>query len=171
MFVFAFTLAAVLPATSFAGDDPPKPTEKQTAEQLAQARQMVQSVLSLWDFKTWNQLLADDVTVNFKLGTVGVDSSGLPAAIGANLEVQGREDAKKLLKQVYGDLKKNIKIVGEVAYGYDAILLGEMSVTSTDGKAQSLPVACHMHFNTSGKIDKLVLAGVDTRPLLEAIRK
>jgi hypothetical protein len=34
--------------------------------QLAQARQMVQGVLSHWDFKTWNQLLADDVVFNVR---------------------------------------------------------------------------------------------------------
>jgi hypothetical protein len=169
--VVAFSLAAMLPATGFAADEPAPPSEKATAEQLAQARKMVQGVLDTWDFRTWNQLLADDVTVKFMLGTVGKNTEGNLAALGADLEVKGREDAKKVLKQVYGDLKKETKIIGEVAYGYDVILLGALSVTSSDGKPQSLPITCYMHFNPKGKIEKLVLAGVDTRPLTEAIKK
>ena len=148
-----------------------RPLEKATAEQLAQAREMVQNVLNHWDFKTWNQVLAENVTVNFKLGTIGVDSAGVPAAVGADLEVHGRKDAKALLKDVYGDLKKNVEIIGEVAYGCDVILLGELRITTGKQKPQSLPIAYHMHFNRKGKIEKLVMAGVDTRPLLEAIRK
>jgi hypothetical protein len=164
-------IAALLSATSIAADDPAKPTEQATAEKLAQGKKMVQGILNHWDYKTWNQVLADDVNVNFKLGTVGVNSTGLPAAIGADLQVSGRDGAKKLLKQVYGDLKKNVKITGEVAFGYDVILLGELNVTGANDKAESLPIACHMHFNPKGKIDKLVVASVDTRPLLEAIQK
>ena len=170
-FVGAFVTAAVLAATGYAGDDTARPSEKATAEELAKARRMVQRVLNHWDFKPWNQVLAKDVTVNFKLGTVGVDSTGLPAAAGADLKAHGRDDAKKVLKQVYGDLKKNVKIIGEVAYGYDVILLGELSVSTAKDKPQSLPIACHMHFNAKGKVDKLVVASVDTRPLLEAFRK
>jgi hypothetical protein len=167
----AFFVAAVLPATSFAVEDTTRPTEKATAEELAQAKQMVQGVLNQWDFKTWNQVLAEDVTLNFKLGTVGINSTGLPAAAGADLEARGRDDAKKVLKQVYGDLKKNVKITGEVAYGYDVILLGELNVTTAPDNPQALPIACHMHFNSRGKIDKVVVASVDTRQLLNAIRK
>jgi hypothetical protein len=166
-----FALALVLPGLGFAADEPAKPSEKATVEQLAQARQMVHGVLDTWDFRTWNQLLAEDVTVKFMLGSVGKNAEGNLAALGADLEVKGREDAKKLLKQVYGDLKKETKIIGEVAYGYDVILLGALSVTSSDGKPQSLPITCFMHFNPKGKIEKLVLAGVDTRPLTEAIKK
>jgi len=163
----AFFIAAVPSATSFATDD----AEKATAEQLAQARRMVQRVLNHWDFETWNQVLAEDVTVNFKLGTVGVDSAGVPAAIGADLEAHGREAAKKVLKEVYGDLKKDVKIIGEVAYGPDVILLGELNVTTAKDNPQSLPITCHIHFNPKGKIEKLVVASVDTRPLLKALQK
>jgi hypothetical protein len=170
-FVSAFVIAAVIAATSFAREDTPKPSERATAEELAQAKHMVQRVLNSWDFQPWNQVLADDVTVNFKLGTVGVDSTGSPAAAGADLEAHGRENAKTLLKQVYGDLKKNVKIVGEVAYGYDVVLLGDLNVTTVKDNPQSLPIACFMHFNPKGKIEKLVLASVDTRPLLNAIRQ
>src|SRR5579871_6669406 len=127
-FVGAFALAALLPITRLTADDSAKPAAAATAEELAQAKQMVQKVLNHWDFETWNQVLAEDVTVNFKLGTVGVDSAGSLAAAGADLEAHGRDDAKKVLKQVYGDLKKNVKITGDVAYGYDVILLGELNV-------------------------------------------
>ena len=141
------------------------------AEQLAQARKMVQEILNHWHFTTWNEVLDDNVAVDFKLGTIGVDPAGLPTALGADLKARGREDAKRLLKDLYGDLKKNVEIIGEVAYGYDVILLGDLSITTGKDRPQCLPIACHMRFNRNGKIDKLVVAGVDTRPLLEAIRK
>jgi len=168
-FLGALALAAVSPGTGFTADGRAKNPEMAAAERLAQAKQMVQAVLDNWDFETWNQLLADNVTVNLKLGSVGVDSAGLPVAAGADLQARGREDAKKLLKKVYGELKKNVKITGEVAYGYDAMLLGELNVNVKD-KPQTVPVACHLHFNPKGKIDKLVVAGMDTRPLLGLIR-
>ena len=36
----------------------------------SQAVEMVKSVLNNWDFKTWNQLLADDVVLTLNLGAV-----------------------------------------------------------------------------------------------------
>ena len=38
-------------------------------------------------------------------------------------------------------------------------------------KAESLPITCFMQFNLEGKIEKLVLASIDTRPLVEAAKK
>ncbi|MGO9922163.1 MAG: hypothetical protein ACLQIB_46635 [Isosphaeraceae bacterium] len=49
-----------------------------------------------------------------------------------------------------------MKITGEVAYGYDVILLGELSITTAEDKAESLPIACHIRFNPKGKIEKPV---------------
>ena len=57
-------------------------------KQLAQSRQMVQEVLNHWDFKTWNQLLADDVVFNIRLGTAAKDSNGDPA-LGDESRIQG----------------------------------------------------------------------------------
>ncbi len=54
-------------------------------------------------------------------------------------------------------MKKNVKITGEVAYGYDVILLGELSITTAEDKAESLPIACHIRFNPKGKIEKPVV--------------
>ena len=75
------------------------------------ARDMVQRVLDLWDYETWNQVLAPDVQVDLKLGTITTDSDGMPAALGADIQVNGRNEAKKALKQIYGDLKKNVNIM------------------------------------------------------------
>jgi hypothetical protein len=148
-----------------------QPSDTRSAEQLAQSRDMVQRVLNNWDFLTWDQVLAKDVQVELKLGTLTVASDNTPAAIGTDLQVSGRDDAKKALKQIYGDLKKNVKIVGQVAYGNEVILIGDLNVTDKSGKPEALPIACYMRFNPQGKIEQLTLASIDTRPLIEAANK
>jgi hypothetical protein len=158
-------------AVSGAAENAASKSDQATADQLARGKEMVQRVLNFWDFETWNQLLAEDVTVKFKLGTIGLDSLGDPAALGALIEVHGRDDAKKVLKQVYGDLKKNVKFTGQIAYGYDVILLGELNVTTQKDKPEQLPIACYMQFNTAGKITDLTVMSVDTRPLIKVMSK
>jgi uncharacterized membrane protein len=151
-----------------AAQQPATKTDAATVDRLAHGRTMVQRTLNLWDFETWDQLLAPDVTVTFDLGAIGVDTAGEPAAIGAQVQVHGREDAKKALRQVYGDLKKNVNITGQIAVGNEVVLLGGLSVTAQNGKAESLPIACYLVFNSDGKIETLTVSSVDTRPLFEA---
>lgn len=136
-----------------------------SAQELAQARKMVEQVLNNWDFETWDQVLAPDVQVDLKIGTVGADASGQPTPIGTDLQAKGRDDAKKVLKQIYGDLKKNVNVTGQVAYGYEVMMFGDLNVKNPQGTPASLPIACYMHFNPQGQIDKLTVATVDTRPL------
>jgi hypothetical protein len=163
-------IAVIAVSAAFCAADETAPqASKSTADQLAQAKEMVQRVLNHWDFKTWDQLLAADVTVKFKLGTIGVDALGGPAALGALVEVHGRDEAKRALRQVYGDLKKTVRITGQIAYGYDVILLGELNVTKQQDKPESLPIACFMKFNSDGKVEDLAVAGIDTRPFFQAV--
>jgi hypothetical protein len=164
-------IVAVSATGGFAAAPATQPSDARSAEQLAQSRDMVQRVLDHWDFMSWDQLLAKDVQVEFKLGTLAVDSDNAPTAIGTDLQVNGRDEAKKVLKQIYGDLKKNAKIIGQVAYGNEVILIGDLNVTDKKGKPSSLPIACYMQFNPQGKIEKLTLASIDTRPLIEAANK
>ena len=51
------------------------------------------------------------------------------------------------------------------------ILFGDLNVVGKDNKPESLPITCYMQFNGEGKIQKLTLASIDTRPLVEAASK
>ncbi|MCI0365302.1 MAG: hypothetical protein L0Y44_07025 [Phycisphaerales bacterium] len=145
-----------------AGQDP------QTSQQhQAQARQMVQEVLDRWDWKTWDQLLADDVTLTLKLGTVMPDQNGELAALGMETEYNGREDAKKALKKVYGELKKNFTIEDEVISGNEAVFVGDLNVSHKQKQAQPIPMAVYLEFNDQRKIKQFTIATVDLRPLTQ----
>jgi len=142
--------------------------DQQSSQQhQAQARQMVQDVLSRWDWKTWDQLLADDVTLTLKLGSVMPDQDGQLAAIGLKSEYNGREEAKKALKKVYGELKKNFKIDDEVVSGNEAIFVGDLNVSQKQNQAQPIPMAVYLQFNDQRKIKQFTIATVDLRPLAQ----
>ncbi|HEV2968419.1 MAG TPA: hypothetical protein VGY55_00430 [Pirellulales bacterium] len=139
-------------------------------EQLAQARQMVRGVLNHWDFKTWNQLLADDVVFNVRLGTATKDSAGDPALVGMNAEYQGREAAKKALRDIYGDLHKDFRITTEITRGSEVVLMGELVVESKAKDPATLPIAVYMAFNPAGKIKLIGIFSVDVRALVAALQ-
>jgi len=143
------------------------------AEDLARARQMVQMVLREWDWMTWNELLADDVVLSIRLGGVGVDRVGFFDTVGGNVKVTGREDAKRVLQSIYGDLRSGLSLTTEIVSGYDVALLGNLALRSTKETvgSSSLPVVLYMAFDDEGKIDKMTIAAVDLHPLTEAIRK
>ena len=56
------------------------------AERKAEARAMVQEVLDTWEWRTWNQLLAEDVVLALKLGSIGLGS-----AVGVSETYTGRD--------------------------------------------------------------------------------
>ncbi len=68
-------------------------TRRMEAEDLAHGKELVQMILRDWDWMTWNELLADDVVLSLKLG-----EGGGFGAVGGNLQVVGREDAKCALR-------------------------------------------------------------------------
>jgi hypothetical protein len=41
--------------------------QHRTAEGLAHAKRVVETTLEGWDLLTWNELLADDVSIDFQL--------------------------------------------------------------------------------------------------------
>jgi hypothetical protein len=141
------------------------------ADELARAKDMVQMVLQDWDFMSWNELLSDDVLLSLKLGSAGFDQIGDLGAVGGNLQVSGREDVKRVLKSIYGDLKNRTSVTTEVVSGYDVALLGNLVVPTTEENEDDMssPIALYMAFNPEGEIEKLTIAAVDLQPLSEAI--
>ena len=147
-------------------------TQRLEAEDLARAKDMTQSILQDWNLITWNELLADDVTLTLRMGSIGVDKVGDVAAVGGNLEVEGRDDAKRVLKSIYGVIKTGLYVTTEIVSGYDVALLGNMALPSTKEGApgKSFPIVIYMKFNSDGEISDMTISVVDLQPLTEAIR-
>ena len=141
------------------------------ADELAQAKDLVQMILQDWDFMTWNQVLADDIVLSLKLGWIGHDRLSRLGGVAGNLQVSGREDVKHLLKSIYPDLKNRTSVTTEVVSGYDVALLGNLVVPTTkeDEDDMSVPIALYMAFNPEGEIAKLTIAAVDLQQLTDAI--
>ena len=114
------------------------------AENLARAKELTQSILENWDFATWNELLADDVVLNLRIASAGIDRIGDLNAAGGNLQIAGREDAKRVLKSIYGDIKRGLCVTTEIVSGYDVVLLGNMALGVP---AKSWPIVIYMKFN------------------------
>ena len=142
------------------------------AEDLARARDMTQSILQDWDLITWNELLADDVTLMLRMGAIGADRVGDVAAVGGNLQVEGREDAKRVLKSIYGAIRRGLCVTTEIVSGYEVALVGNMGLASTTEGApgRSFPIVIYMKFNYDGEISDMTISMVDLQPLTEAIR-
>ncbi len=140
------------------------------AESFAHAKRMVETTLEGWDLLTWNELLADDVVLSLKLGTLDIGRIGDLRGASGDLEVNEKSQAREVLKNIYGDLRKDLSITTEVVSGYDVILLGNLAVHKTDEDVASLPVGIYMVFNSQAKIQKLTIAAVDLQALTNAIR-
>jgi hypothetical protein len=77
----------------------PDTARRLEAEDLARAKSMTQSIIGDWDLFTWNDLLANDVVLSLRLGSIGIDRIGDWAAVGGNLQVEGREDVRPVLNR------------------------------------------------------------------------
>jgi hypothetical protein len=141
-------------------------------DDLARAKDLVQIILQDWDFLSWNELLAYDVVLSLKLGAVDFGRIDDLGGVSGNLLVSGREDAKRVLKSVYRDLKSRTSITTQVVSGYDVALLGNLVIPTTKENEddRSLPIALYMAFNPEGEIKKLTIAAVDLHPLTDAVR-
>ena len=158
-------LAAVVLGTILGSGCQAEPQREPTnAEQKAQARAMVQEVLNTWEWRTWNQLLAEDVVLELKMGSIGPEG-----AVGVTGTYNGRDEAKAALREIYGDLKKNVSIWGELADGLEVALLADLNVAGEGETPQELPLVVHMIFNESGKIEAMTLASIDLGPLKAAL--
>jgi hypothetical protein len=106
------------------------------------------------------------------LGAVGSDRVGGLGGVGGNVQVSGCEDAERVLKSIYSDLKNRTSVTTEVVSGYDVALLANLVVPTTKENEDdsSLPIALYLAFDPEGGIEKLTIAAVDLHPLTEAIR-
>lgn len=143
------------------------------AEDLARARKMTQQILEDWDFTRWNDLLAVDVRLSVKMGSIDVDRVGSLAAVGGNLQVSGREDVKRVLESIYDDIRRGLSVTSEILSGYDVALLGNFELEGTEEGAgsQSWPIVIYMAFNAYGEIITMTIAAVDVKLLTDAIRR
>jgi hypothetical protein len=146
--------------------------QQMEAEDLAHAKDLVQMVLRDWDWLTWNDLLADDVVLSIELGAAGINQIGGLVAVGGKLQATGLEDAKRVLKSIYKELRSGLSVTTEIISGYDAALFGNFALRSTkeNTEALSLPIVLHMAFDYEGKIEKMTIAALDLQPLIGAIR-
>jgi hypothetical protein len=147
-------------------------TRQIEAENLAQARSTTQYILHHWELLTWDELLADDVVLCVKLGSIDFNLVGDLGAVGGNLQVRGRQDAKRVLASIYNDIKNGLCVATEIVSGYDVALVGELSLESTKEAAlsKSWPLVIYMKFDSYGKIVRMTVTAVDLQPLLDSIR-
>jgi hypothetical protein len=143
---------------------------RSNAVSLTHAKRMVETILEGWDLLTWNELLADDVILSVRLGTADVNRVGDLHDLRADIQVTGQHEAERVLKSIYGGLRKGLFVTTEMISGYDAILLGNLSEQKPDVDIESVPVAIYMAFNSKGKIRKMTITDVDLQPLTAAIR-
>jgi hypothetical protein len=139
------------------------------AEDLARARKMIQNILQDWDWIPWDELLAYDVVLSVRMASIGIDDL---RAVDGNLQVVGREDAKRVLGSIYGNIKSGLSVTAEILSGYDVALLGNLTLPSTkegvSGKAS--PIAIYMEFTSEGEIQAMTIAVIDLQPLADKIR-
>lgn len=141
------------------------------AERLARARQMAQHILREWDLTTWDQLLAENGVLSLRLDGSGAEQFCARRAVAENLQAWGRDDAKRLLKNIYRDLKIGLSITAEIISGRDVALLGRFAESSTKENAESVsfPVALYLGFGDEGRIEEMTIAAIDLHAAVEAL--
>jgi hypothetical protein len=142
-----------------------------TAQELAHAKRVVETTLEGWELLTWNELLADDVVLTLRLGTLDVGRLGDLRAASGNLDVFGKEQAKEVLQSVYGNLRTGLSVTTELVSGYDAILLGNLAIRTNDDGTDSVPMGVFLAFDSRGRIREMTIAAVDLHALTDVIRK
>jgi hypothetical protein len=137
------------------------------ADRLAEANAMVTRIVRDWDWITWNELLAEDVVLTLKLQAVGLAS--IDSFNEDGTQISGRNDARKAMKSIYGELKNGVSITTEVVNGYDFAVFGALRV-SANGDLKSYPFATFVRFNPEEFIQEMTIATIDVDPLYESIR-
>lgn len=141
------------------------------AEDLARAKDLSQYILENWDFISWHELLADDVVLSLRLGSVCIDGTGDLNAVGGNLQVEGLENAKRVLESIYDDIKCGLCVTTELLSGYDVALLGNLTreLTKEGVATNSWPIVIYMKFDFEHRISVMTIAVVDLQLLTDAI--
>jgi hypothetical protein len=85
-------------------------TRQIEAEGLAHAQEIVQAILLDWNWMTWDEILDEDVVLFLKLGSVGIDQVEGFGVVGGKLRVVGRHDAKRVLKAICDDLRRELSV-------------------------------------------------------------
>jgi hypothetical protein len=143
---------------------------QRAAEELAHAKRVVETTLEGWDLLRWNELLADDVRLSLRLGTLDVSRLGDLRVASGNIQVLGRAQAKEVLQGIYGELRNGLSITTELVSGSDAIVFGNLALRTDDGQIESLPMGIFMAFDARGRIHEMTIAAVDLRALTDALR-
>jgi hypothetical protein len=139
------------------------------AEDLARARKMIQNILQDWDWIPWDELLAYDVVLSVRMASIGIDAL---RAVDGNLQIVGREDAKRILGSIYGNIKSGLTVIAEILSGYDVALLGNLTLPSTEEgvSSEASPIVIYMEFTSEGEIRVMTIAVIDLQPLADEIR-
>jgi hypothetical protein len=140
------------------------------AEDLARRKWMTEAVLAGWDQLTWNELLADDIVLSLRLGRLDIGRISELRGCGGVFQVIGQGQAKRLLKRVYSDLRKELSIKTKVIIGHHGILIGKLTVRRVGQDVELFPVVIYMALNSERKIKSMTVSIVDLQPLPEAIR-
>jgi hypothetical protein len=105
------------------------------------------------------------------LHDIGSDASLAGGFALSDLEVTGREQATRVLKNINPDLKRSLVIATEVLTGREVYLLGTLALPATqenDGDC-IVPLLVYMIFDLEGKVRRLVIAAQDLRSQVEEI--
>ena len=104
------------------------------------------------------------------LGTLDISRLSELRGCGGDFQAVGRKKARRVLKSLYGDLRKDLSVTTEVINGYHAIVLGKLAVRKAGHEVEYLPVVIYMALNSERKIQNMSVAIVDLRTLADAIR-
>ena len=140
------------------------------ADDLTRTKRMIKAILTGWDRLTWNELLADDIVLSLRLGSLDISRISELRGCRGHFQAIGQKQAKRVLKSIYGDLRKDLSVTTEVISGYHVILLGKLAVQKTGHDVESLPVVIYMALNPDRKIQNMTVAIVDLEMLADAFR-
>lgn len=140
------------------------------AEDLARTKRMIEAIVGGWDQLTWNELLADDIVLSLRLGTLDISRISELEGCGGDFQVAGQKQAKHLLNSIYSDLRKDLSVTTEVISGYHVILLGKLAARKAGHDVECLPVVMYMALNSERKVQEIKIAIVDLQTLADAIR-
>lgn len=168
------------------GEGQPKAAQDQGGRQQdtsmrSDSLRKVREVMSNWESKSWDEILAEDATLTLRLADVVQSADGTPALVALSTDVQGREKVKQALDDLYKQYHRQITITTEMLSGDEAILLGDVRLQSArkgqgqpskpadadQGKAaqksadNTIPLTIYMHFNQAGKIDRMTVSSLD----------
>lgn len=139
-------------------------------EDLTQTKRIVEAILAGWDLLTWNELLAEDIVLSLRLGTLDISRLSELRGCGGDFQAVGRMQARRVLKSLYGDLRKDLSVTTEVINGYYAIVLGKLAVRKAGHEVEYLPVVIYMALNLERRIQSMTVAIVDLQTLADTIR-